>query len=114
MFCFSVSGPGGKYTYSTSSFLFSLKNDLNQQYKMFLYRNYQYAIHRHNERGPIFGGSHDLLIYNNCHTNTNSYSVLGGSYRPPNGYGYGSSQANNFLAGSHNFKCDEYEVFYQV
>ena len=82
---------------------------------MFLYRNYQYAIHRHNDYGPIFGrGPQDFLIYNNCHTNTNSYSNLGHSYRPPNGYSYGSSQAKNLLAGSHTFKCDEYEVFYQV
>ena len=107
-----VSGSG--YTYSTASFLFSLKNHLNQQYKMLTYRYYQYAIRStFSSYGPTFGGGYDLKIPNSCHTN-NGYSNLGYTYRPPNGYGSGSSQARNVLAGSYRFRCDEYEVFYQA
>ena len=135
LICSSLMISGSGYTDSTASFLFSLKNNLNQQCKMFMYstrhyyrynyyagyryryrsyRYYQYAIYSNNGDGPTFGNGHDLYISNSCHTNTNSYSDLGRSYRAPNGYGHGSSQARNFLAGSYNFKCDEYEVFYQV
>ena len=86
---------------------------------MFLYRNHGNAIYSNNGYGPTFGG-HDIYIYiyiyisNNCHTNTNSYSELGHAYRPPHGYGYTSSQARAFFAGPRNFRCDEYEVFYQA
>ena len=107
-----VSGSGSAY--STASFLFSLKNHLNQQYKMLTYRYYQYAIRStFSSYGPTFGGGYDLKIPNSCHTN-NGYSNLGYTYRPPNGYGSGSSQARNVLAGSYRFRCDEYEVFYQA
>ena len=106
-----VSGSG--YTYSTASFLFSLKNHLNQQYKMLIYRNHYYAIRSASSYGPTFGGGYDLKIPNSCHTNS-GYSQLGYTYRPPNGYSYGSSQAQSVLAGSYNFRCDEYEVFYQA
>ena len=81
---------------------------------MFLYRNHGNAIYSNNGYGPTFGGGHDIYISNNCHTNTNSYSNLGHSYLPPNGYAYGSVQARAVFAGSYKFRCDEYEVFYQA
>ena len=101
------------YTHSNAAFLFSLRNHLNHSYKMFLYRHHGNAIYSNNGYGPTFGG-HDIYISNNCHTNTNSYSELGHAYRPPNGYGYTSSQARAVFAGSRTFRCDEYEVFYQA
>ena len=107
-----ISG-SGYWTYSTASFLFSLKNHLNQQYKMLTYRNHYNAIYSSSSYGPTFGGGHDLYLPNSCHTN-NGHSELGYTYRPPNGYGYTSSQARSVLAGSLYFTCDEYEVFYQA
>ena len=80
---------------------------------MRLYRNPQNAIYSNNGYGPTFG-AHDIYISNNCHTNTNSFSNLGHTYRPPNGYTPYSSQANELFAGSYKFRCDEYEVFYQA
>ena len=81
---------------------------------MLLYQNHGTAIRNNNGYGPTFGGSQDIYISNNCHTNTNSYSNLGYSYLPPNGYTLYSSQAKQFFAGSYKFRCDEYEVFYQA
>ena len=107
----TVSGSGS--IYSTASFLFSLKNHLNQQYKMLAYQDYQYAIYSVSNYGPTFGRGHGLYLPNSCHTNS-GYSDLGCTFRAPNGYGYTSSQARSVLAGSFYFRCDEYEVFYQA
>ena len=63
--------------------------------------------------GPTFGGGHDLHISDNCDKNTNSYSRLGHTYKLPAGYSYYTTQAYSLLAGSYNFKVDEYEVFFQ-
>ena len=101
---FVISGSG--YAHSTASFLFSLKNKLNQQYKMFMYRHNEYAIYRHNGYGPTFGGGHDLHI-GDCHKHW-SVSDLGNTYRAPNGYVYRSKETETFLAGSSSFLCDEY------
>ena len=58
-----------------------------------------------------FGNGNDLVIYNDCNINTNSYSNLGSSYESPNGYAYQSNEARNYLAGSYEFTVDEIEVF---
>ena len=63
--------------------------------------------------GPTFGRGYDLNIADNCDKNANSYSKLGDTYKPPAGYIPGTPKAYSLLAGSHNFKVDEYEVFYQ-
>lgn len=64
--------------------------------------------------GPTFGQGHDLAISNRCNDNSMSYSFLGETYEPPKGYTTGNLEARNLLAGSYDFICDEYEVFYQV
>ena len=63
--------------------------------------------------GPSFGGGHVLYISDNCHVNIARYSNLGKSYKLPAGYVYDSDEARRLLAGTYNFKVDEYEVFYQ-
>ena len=72
-----------------------------------------HAIHSYPSWGPVFGGGHDLYISDNCHVNTGSYSNLGYTYKLPTGYVAGTDQAKRLLAGTYNFKVDEYEVFYQ-
>ncbi len=52
-------------------------------------------------------------IDNNANSNMNSYSNLGHSYTTPVGT-YGSTEANNFLAGSYQFTFSDYEVFQAV
>ena len=104
------------FTYSNKSFLFSLKNHLNEQFKMFTYRHQQYAMVSGNAWGPVFGAtrdSADLAIADRCNVNTFSHSELGWTYKPPNGYTYESPEARKLLAGSYNFTCDEYEEFYR-
>ena len=58
--------------------------------------------------GPSFGGFGDIRIENNSNKNTDSYSVLGYSYKHPN-YKIGSNEAQSFLAGSRNFQVNEIE-----
>ena len=105
--------PDDGYIYSTDAFLFSLKNRDNQPYKMTVYQNSWYAMYSKYYYGPTFGSGHDLRIRDNCNRNTYSYSNLGSTYRLPAGYTYRTAQAKSLLAGSSNFKVDEYEVFFQ-
>ena len=58
----------------------------------------------YNREVTTFGGSRDLVIYNNANTNTNqnSYSDLGYTYQPPAGYQYGTPQTMSLFAGSYN------------
>ena len=39
----------------------------------------------YNREVTTFGGSRDVVIYNNANTNQNSYSDLGYAYQPPAG-----------------------------
>jgi hypothetical protein len=70
-----------------------------------------YSIYDASGYGPTFGGGHDFEIANASNKNRNSYSNLGHSYLEPTGNGYNSTQAKNYLAGSHNFQVKEIEVF---
>lgn len=54
--------------------------------------------------GPIFGAGADLLISNNCNTNTDSYSNLPHSYDGP------SANCGSLL-GDYNFLVTDYEVY---
>eukprot|EP01080_Neovahlkampfia_damariscottae_P005802 gene5802-9625_t len=101
------------YKYDSDAFIFSLKNKDQKVIKMdkisgkeSIYCDYYY--------GPTFGGGHDFYIYDRSNSSTSNYSNLGHSYKPPNNYSYGSTQANSFLAGSYNFKVSEIEVFMKV
>jgi hypothetical protein len=59
----------------------------------------------------MFGNyPHDLCIYNNPQVNQSS-SDFGRSFQLPPGYVYQTEQANNLLAGQHNFLTTEIEVF---
>ena len=101
------------HVHSTEAFLFSLKNRDNQPYQMTIDRYPDKAIYHASSYGPTFGGGNDLYIADNCDKNTNSRSNLGFIYKPPAGYIPGTPKAWSLLAGSYNFKVDEYEVFYQ-
>ena len=53
----------------------------------------------------------DIVIFDQCNSNKNSYSYLGYTYEPPNGHKYGSPEANSYLAGEKHFKVTEVEVY---
>jgi len=69
------------------------------------YGSYDYYIY-----GPTWGGGHDLCIYGDCNSNNSSYSNLGHTFTPPDGFTYGGN-AKDLLAGSYNFTVKEYEVY---
>ena len=52
----------------------------------------------------------DLYLYSNSNENKKSYSHLGSAYKIPS-YDHGSTQANEFLTGSHHFKTLEIEMY---
>ena len=117
-FLISYSASSCRYQYTSSAFLFSLVNKpgwgpvkLTQQ-GQHSYRR-KYSIYGCHNRGPAFGGGHDIYIASYASSNTNSYSNLGHEYSPPSGHSYTSSFTRSFLAGSYKFQPDEVEVFYE-
>ncbi len=54
----------------------------------------------------------DILIYDGAHNRSDNSSYLGYSYKlPSERMKIGSKTANSYLAGSHEFKVRELEVF---
>ena len=51
------------------------------------------------------------MISDQCNSNKNSDSYLGYTYKPPNGHNYFSPEAKSYLAGEHEFKVTEVEVY---
>jgi hypothetical protein len=70
------------------------------------------AIACNSSYGAVFGGGHDLVIYNNANCNQSSSSNLGVTYQPPPGYQFNTQQTQSLFAGSLNFTPTEIEVFY--
>ena len=117
-FLFSLIGSSDGWQYDSKAFLFSLVNKpgwapvkLPQTGK---YSSRRHSIYSISYSGPRFGGGYDILISNHASSSGHSYSSLGHTYGPPRGYSYGSTSAQTFLAGSHNFKPDEIETFYET
>ena len=97
---------------SDEAFLFSLRNRDGRAVKMAVKQGEQWGAMRSSSwYGPVFGW--DLHISDNCHTGTWPRSDPGWTYQLPAGYTRGTPQARSLLAGSEDFKCNEYEVFYQ-
>lgn len=57
----------------------------------------------------IFGGGHDFCLYDNCNTNTLSFSKFGHSYQSP--HTSGTPESYSHLAGSYKFLVEEVEVY---
>ena len=91
-----------------NAFIFSLINKDNLPVKMKVRVPHQ-AIYCVFSCGPIFGAS-DIFIRDNNNSNLESFSKLGCSYTHPQ-YARMSDEANNFLAGSKNFKVSDIEVY---
>ena len=104
----------GNSVFSDKAFLFSLRNQVGSKaFKMAVQQGEQgKAITGWHEYGPKFGED-DLLIKDNCHTHTGSFSRLGKTYELPDDNTFTPDQAKYLLAGSFKFKCNEYEVFIQ-
>ena len=94
-----------------NAFVFSLINKDNRPLKVKCSPNN--GIRCNNSCGPIFGGKEggsDLVIDDNSNRNNNSFSYFGHYYIHPD-YEFESDKANSFLAGKHNFKVLEIEIY---
>jgi hypothetical protein len=92
-----------------NAFIFSLTNKDNKPLKMKIHPyKHEYAIECHSSFGPTF--SFDIRIANNANTTMSCSSNLGFAYKHPQ-YGYGTNEAQTFLAGSYSFQLDEIEVY---
>ena len=100
---------GYQNIHSTQAFLFSLKNRDNQPYMLTVRVGGfpQMAMRCASYYGPTFG--YDLCVLNNL-----SSSNLGVVYKLPTGYSPNTAKARTLLAGSSQFKVDEYEVFFLI
>ena len=101
--------------YDSQAFLFSLVNKPGWapvkfgQTGAFSYHR-SHSIYSCYDSPPTFGLGHDLQV-RFLHK---SYSKLGYTYSPPNGYSYRSNFTRSFLAGSYFFNPDEIETFYDA
>ncbi|CAB4001944.1 Hypothetical predicted protein [Paramuricea clavata] len=94
----------GKYSQSSSCFLFNLVNSKDLAPTRFDIIRPKYATLSHTSLGPTFGAGPDLSIAHDCNVNTDSGSRLSHSY----GGEHGSPTS---LMGAAEFKIADYEVF---
>jgi hypothetical protein len=74
------------------------------------HQNDPYAIYTRNSFGPTFGNHHDIHIYSDAGSNTNSHTNFNQNYQAPSGV----SDARTILAGTYKFQPSEIEVFHIV
>ncbi|KAF9995023.1 hypothetical protein BGZ65_009345, partial [Modicella reniformis] len=99
--------PTGVYSTSRSNFLFTLKNREHPTRENAVFGikgDGSAAAYSKADYGPTFGVGHDLYISSNCNLSCLSSSTMPSTY---NGIGASSTA----LAGSSNFRVQEYEVF---
>ncbi len=100
---------GQCYKNDPNAFIFSLINHDKQPIK--IKSNGSNSIWCGPSFGPIFGcDASDFQISTNSNTVASSFSNLGASFAHPT-YQRGTTQAQNFLAGSYKFSTSEIEVF---
>ena len=72
----------------------------------------KYSIISISGYGPIFGGGHDIAIFNYSNLTHLSYSNFYHSYKNDQLHlTHDTQEAKSFLAGSYNFLITEIEVF---
>ena len=86
------------YKSSSTGFLFSLDNK-----EVYYNKKNEYDIYCYSNKGPTFGGGHDLFIDDNCNKDNESFDNSNHSYDT-----YGKKYA---LAGTKYFYVEEYEVY---
>ena len=78
-------------------FLFSLDNK-----EIYYNKKNDYDIYCYSDKGPAFGGGHDLFIDDNCNKDNENYDNSDHSYNTGKKYA---------LAGSKYFYVEDYEVY---
>ncbi|XP_045496052.1 BTB/POZ domain-containing protein 19 [Colias croceus] len=92
------SGGAGGYVSAERGLLFAL----TEPPALYTLSKKAFALCYHPDCGPIFGAGADLLISNNCNSNTDSYSNL---------HSYGDSLSPASLAPDYSFTVRDYEIF---
>ena len=109
---------GCQYHYDSQAFLFSLVNKPGwapvKLPQTGPYSYYSYSIYECSDRGPTFGGGHDIEIVDYASSSSSNNANLGYTYSAPSGYSYGSTFTRTFLAGTYQFTPDEVETFYET
>ena len=98
------------YASSNKSFIYSLYNINGYAPVKLQIKSGRNAIYRCSDKGPAFGGGHDIGIVNNA---ANSYTYCGYTYPLPPGYSSCCSSCT-FYAGSYKFTPTDIEVFYET
>ena len=105
-----MSSSSGAWKPAPGSFLFTLTNMHGIQPTKFPLKNEndKNAIYHRSDRGPSFGGGHDIFVSSGCDTETGSYGNFPYTYNDTTGKGKGvfSSYTN-----TQNFQVQEIEVF---
>ena len=86
------------YKTGSKGFLFSLDNK-----EVYHNKKNNYDIYCYSDKGPTFGGGHDLFIDDNCNKNNENYDNSDHSYET-----MGKKYA---LAGTKYFYVEDYEVY---
>ena len=111
-------GSSCQYHYDSQAFLFSLVNKPGwapvKLPQTGTYSSGRYSIYDCWDRGPAFGGGHDIYIADYASSSSSSYTNLDHDYSAPSGYSYGSTFTRTFLAGTYKFTPDEVETFYET
>ena len=85
------------YKSGEHGFLFSLDNK-----EIYYNKKNDYDIYCYSDKGPAFGGGHDLFIDDNCNKDNENYDNSDHSYNTGKKYA---------LAGSKYFYVEDYEVY---
>jgi hypothetical protein len=100
-------GDGNDYKADSTqtSFLFTVKNPRGTEGRKFPITNTARAIWSGPLCGPVFGGNHDLIVYDPFNS-TSNYTNLGGAYRNDTGL-----DGKQVFTGEYNYAVKEIEVF---
>ncbi|CAM4790217.1 unnamed protein product [Rotaria magnacalcarata] len=95
------------YRSDTTAFLFTLTNphDIQPTKYMIGGGTIAYAVHHGDDRGPTFGGGHDIYLANSSNSNNSSYIGFPMAYVDTTGKG------NKTFTGAFNFTAADIEVF---
>ena len=86
------------YKTGNHGFLFSL-----DKREIYCNKNNNYDIYCYSDKGPTFGGGHDLFIDDNCNKNNENYDN--------SSHSYDTDGQKNALAGTKYFYVEDYEVY---
>lgn len=102
------------FKYDPYAFIFSLVNKENRPIKINVENNHDMAILCSKRYGPAFGyKARELCVFSTKDSLRVGESNLGYYFKHPS-FDFDSEEAKTFLAGTHQFRVQEIEVFMQI